>query len=195
MGFQVPSLVDIISYILFSAFPIAILVLLAIRKILHFFPQTRTNNWFLSVAIASIGSTVYFVFTSGNSNGLLYTGLVGFIGVTIFFAITLIPVRLMLLAFKKSIPLGVVVIVGAILVYLFFFPKKHFWFVSNGNILNAESRYEPAIHCQCLGIENSLQQRPSTCFGIPYACVVIEKTDRCPLWPKDEPCPMYGLFR
>jgi len=198
VGFRIPSIVDILSFLIFQLWPIAILVYLILFGLLkRFVPRIKHTLLFIFSLplILFLIFSIYDLFFQGSdpeyfidaaSALLFYFGVIGIISLC-----SILPVSLFLFFLKKGLNVTIYYLIVLVALFLFFYPKSQLTFYES------DERMVPAQECKCLGVsENNIidyyDREDHRCFGIPVSCKETTK-DLCPFVRDGEECSYYEL--
>ncbi|QQS43386.1 hypothetical protein IPM65_04480 [Candidatus Roizmanbacteria bacterium] len=185
LGFMIPSIYDIIEFMVFRAIPVTTLALLALSGGIRYKTHDKTNPLYYANGVVALILISLYASVSGFNfvSGLLFVA----IFIVIFLTVCSFFVKIFYLLYdrKKSYALTYILIIIAL--YVFFYPKDQNWY------RNEEERLVPAVSCECIGFsEEGIYSSEygffeARCFGIPVQCRESMK-DRCPFLPPDEDC-------
>lgn len=198
IGFRIPSIVDILSFLIFQLWPIAIIVYIVLFGLLkRFVPRIKHTLififslpliifFFISLYELFVRNSDPEYFIEAASGLLLYFGVIGIISLC-----SILPVSFLQFLLKKRRSYAIYYIILLATLFLFFYPKSQLTFYES------EDRMVPAYECTCLGVsENNItnyyDREDHRCFGIPVSCKETTK-DLCPFVRDGEECSYYEL--
>lgn len=185
LGFSIPSLFDIIEFVLFKAIPVTVILLLLLSWGIRFKTRTNTNALFSANGVIAIILIVLYGSVSGINffSGLLFVA----IFIVVFLSICSLFVNIFYRLYDRNKSYALTYSLILIALFLFFYPKEQNWY------RNEEERTVPAVSCECLGFseeklyESEYDFNEARCFGIPLQCRESMQ-DRCPFLPPEEEC-------
>jgi len=185
LGFMIPTLYDIIEFVVFRAIPISVLLLLLLSWGIRYKTRTNTNALFSANGIIAIILIVLYGSVSGINffSGLLFVTIL----IVVFLSICSLFVNLFYRLYDRKKSYAVMYSLILIILFLFFYPKEQNWYS------NEENRIVPAVSCECIGFseermyESEYVFNEARCFGISLQCRESMQ-DRCPFLPPEEEC-------
>lgn len=185
LGFMIPSLFDIIEFVVFKAIPITVILLLLLTWGIRYKTRTNTNALFSANGVILIVLIVLYGFVSGINffPGLLFVTLF----IVVYLSVCSLFVYLFYYLYDRSKTNALMYSLVLLALFLFFYPKEQNWY------RNEDDRIVPAVSCECIGFseeriyDSSYGFIKARCFGLPLQCRESMQ-DRCPFLPPDEEC-------
>ena len=163
LGWEIPTLFDVIVAISFTVIPILLLVSILVKLVLkHFIKQKYQANLMSSTLTISIGVIGIFILGGFFSTDILIYSIPLLVLAVIIF-IFLQGVDKLLTLHRKTKLVIIFIIVG---LFVFLYPKKIYKTYQGSDYLDTTS-------CRCIGFNTkpgNLTSQYNSCLGIPISC-------------------------